>query len=446
VAGFRVGWRPPMSAADCIDPELRAGVRSARSLGIRCIKAVVKSKKKLGHEANKQAEQGIDNTKKEELAEVERAELCLSVTVHEDPKVNNLEKEFARCASATLEEKKPCLVLFRTDGEENIEGCRWILLTWIPTGCTEAERAMYIRSRGVFLSLAQQPYFLHEVFARSKKDLAWPNISQYIIQNEAAKLAVHTPTCFVNEHQPSGPLVLSPQVEPILQRLARREDPCVRLQLLGSKLPIKWTGAPGNALPTMLTLDGKAHECKGAAFLAKSVLPSAACYFATLSNNILFFVSWCPDTSMKKDMLRLLEEARYAVMRSVVLGFVTKAFAKSPQPARVVQISARDPQEIQDAIFKATDLAADSANLSAQAKEGSQKPWPIAGAPADFPTDWPAAAFPSTMPSTLHLPERLVAPWRGGGKTHTIGGGPDGVGGTTSTSRARKSIRYSHNH
>lgn len=246
-------------------------------------------------------------------------------------------------------------------------------------------------------------------------------------------------------------MALSPLVSNAVQRLARHEDPCIRLQLIGSKNPIKWSTDMGSKSgPNLLTLDGKAHDCRGPAYLAKSALPSSACFFATCHKKDLFFVLWCPETAMKKDTVRVLEEARYAVMKSIVLGCILRAF--SQPPTRVVQINAREAQDIHEAVQKAlgeepasrssvesSRQVRFSEGQSGQREGGAERPWPSPGANADWPSDWPSAAFPAAMPSTLSLPQRPVPPWRGGSKNHTIGG--DGVG-NTGSSRGRKSMRY----
>lgn len=397
--------------ADTVSQELRSAIRSARTEGVRCIHAVVST-------ATVEQETGDGNVESTKVLELGVEKIIL-----EDHLVS-LENEFVNAvANKVLPEQGARLFLFRTDREENIEGSRWLLVTWIPRSCAEAERALYMRSRPLLESLVYQPHFFTEVFAKSKADLSWANVVHALAGGEVSKPHKTIAKCSINGNIISGPLTKPAQFGKVLERFVQRDISCIRLQLVGVKSSIKWP-AWCKTGPTPLTVDAEPHECRNASHLPKSGLPLHAAFFATYiaDKGDFAFVSWCPDTSLKKDTFRVLDEARCAVLRTTVLEVVLEHFPQRPE--RIVQINARDSQELEDAIYKATNGSM-GANACGQARERretqTERFWPTAGKLPDWPEEWPLDAFTSTMPSSLCFPKRLVPPWRGGSKAHTIG-------------------------
>ena len=48
--------------------------------------------------------------------------------------------EAQHVAKMTLFTARPSFLLFRADFSENIDGCRWLLLAWLPDAVPEVER------------------------------------------------------------------------------------------------------------------------------------------------------------------------------------------------------------------------------------------------------------------------------------------------------------------
>lgn len=415
-----------MTAVEHADAQLRTSIRGARASGIRCLKAVaIVSEGENGSRSSGRI-------------------LKLAKILKEEPSAS-LDKEFARCIAALVEDSEPCLLIFRADGNENIEDSRWLLVVWLPEEATEFECALLIRSRGVLTRLVSNPVFLRELFASKKKELTWTAAFQELASPSGADTSAVGSTdvagALVTAFRAGGAVGAGPIARPsalagLLQRLVKREDGCTCLKLmLGSAAP-----------PMVATLEAKTFESRSASQLAKASLPNSACYFVVHAREELLFVLWCPEGN-PKDTSRVSEvvhprsgapNARYAVLEASVLRVVVEAFP-SPPP-RVVRVCAEKPLDIVDGANRAAEEGSGAARTSATrsltramtnaAGNGEDRPFPQVGAPADFPADWPAPAAqsPGAVPVSLALPERPVPPWRGGSKGHTIGNTSNNVG------------------
>eukprot|EP00930_Biecheleria_cincta_P036199 TRINITY_DN24836_c0_g1_i1.p1 TRINITY_DN24836_c0_g1~~TRINITY_DN24836_c0_g1_i1.p1 ORF type:complete len:426 (+),score=66.58 TRINITY_DN24836_c0_g1_i1:57-1334(+) len=414
-------------AAELVETSLRTAVQTARARYIRCLKAAVAT----GAEAS-----GSDPAPRS---------LVLAGSVAEEGGAL-LEKEFLKSVQELIEDGKPCLLLFRADTCENIDGSRWVLLTWLPPSVSETERSIYIRSRSLLSDLVAQQYFLSEHFVSKRSQLAWTSISA--AQSSSSSKRDDKMELSKAQRPPSGecsveaPLRHSSALQGLLQRLANREDSCLRLLINMRDLSSLDSKETTMIVPL---LEAKVLECRSPAQLAKGDLPSAAAFFALCSREDLLFIHWCPDRVMTRDTVgRMREDARYAVLKASVLKTVLAAFP-APGP-RLLQVDARDPQELVDNANKAADAAAlaEAAGqglmpgaISGYSAEGAspEAPWPAKGAPADWPLDWPAEATRHVrMPASLSLPARPVPWWRGGSKTTSFSSGPSA---STSTTRSK---------
>lgn len=434
-----------MAAAEIVDPQLRSSVRAARANAVRCIKTIVVGENRGAEAVPSQQAPAPPVMGSDDHVNT----LALGTVLHEDPSLP-LGEEFERCMAQLIEEDKPCLLLFRSDWMENIEDSRWVLVAWIPAQAPGPERATYVGSRGLLANIISQPYFLREYFARSRTDLKWGLVKETIKQFRPLPPALTSigaaggSDCIL----PDGPINEGSTLAATLQRFAGKHDQCLRLSLIGSKTSVKWAAShSGRSGPDLLILDAKVHECKNVMNLAKSGLPSSVCFFALFSKEDLVFVHWCPDMGMRKDAARAMEEARYAVMKRVVLQVVLKALSTPPQ--RIIQIDAREPNDILEGLGRAMEGADASVTTPAPVSARGARPadqergWPGLGAPADWPWDWPAAASEAAMPSTLAFPERHVPHWHGGSKQHSFQGEGGGLAGTGSSSRGRhKSVKF----
>lgn len=425
-----------MVAAELVDPQLRASVRGARSNAVRCLKAIIVGQSVgVGNPPSDLTTPALGSDGHGEVT------LALGSLLHEDLALS-MEEEFERCVEQLIEDDKPCLLLFRADGRENIEGSRWLLVAWMPKKAPDADRAAYMRSRGLLSDLVSQPYFLREYFAHRRLELKWRLVCSAVEDREKAPPG-SSPPVGLGCHEctlPDGPIALGASLVVLLQRFMRKEDLCLRLNLIGSKTPVKWAAQqPGSrGGPDLLILDAKTHDCKNVLNLAKSGLPSSVCFFVTFSKDDLVFVHWCPDMNLRKDAARAMEEARYAVLKRVVLQTVLKACTNPPE--RVIQIDAREQLDIHEGVIgRAVDSTSSPLPLRGSPRPADlERSWPSPGSPADWPWDWPAAASGTVMPSSLVFPERHVPHWRGGSKMHTIGtesGAPLGA-------RRHKSVKF----
>lgn len=418
-------------AAELVETSLRTAVQTARARYVRCLKAVI---------ATAAEQSGSDPAPRS---------LHLAGSVAEEGGAL-LEKEFLKSVKELIEDGKPCLLLFRADTCENIDGSRWVLLTWLPPAVSETDRSIYIRSRSFLSDLVAQQYFLSELFVSKRSQLNWASISEALpisrFQQEDKMELSKAQRPLSGECSVEAPLRHSPALQGLLQRLANREDSCLRLLINMRDLSSLDSKESTMIVPL---LEAKVLECRSPAQLAKGDLPSAAAFFALCSREDLLFIHWCPDRVMTRDAVgRMREDARYAVLKAAVLKVVLAAFP-APGP-RLLQVDARDPQELVDNANKAADAAALAEKagqglmpraISGYPAEGANAdtPWPAKGASADWPLDWPAEATRHVrMPASLSLPSRPVPWWRGGSKTTSFSSGP-----STSASRAGNKLMRS---
>lgn len=417
--------------AEFVEIPLRTAVQTARARYVRCLKAVI---------AARAEQSGSDPAPRS---------LSLAGSVAEEGGAS-LDKEFIKSVNELINDGEPCLLLFRADTCENIDGSRWVLLTWLPASVSERDRSMYIRSRSLLSDLVAQQYFLSEHFASRRSQLTWASVSaprpssnpkqDSNVESSRAQRPAS------GECSLDAPLRHSPALQGLLQRLANREDSCLRLAINTRDLTSLDARESTMIVPL---LEAKVLESRSPAQLAKGDLPSAAAFFALYSRDDLLFIHWCPDRVMTRDTVgRMREDARYAVLKAAVLKIVLAAFP-APGP-RLLQVDARDPQELVDNANKAADAAAlaeaASQDLVPRAVGGNpveganpDTHWPAKGAPADWPQDWPPEATRHVcMPASLSLPSRPVPWWRGGSKTTSFSSGP-----SSSTSTARSKLMRS---
>ncbi|CAE8725682.1 unnamed protein product, partial [Polarella glacialis] len=397
---------------------LSAGVRSARASAVRCLKAMVV---------------GGDGART----------LALACSLQEEPGAA-LEAEWERCVKNLIDSEKPCLLLLRTDEHENIDGSRWLLVAWLPQSASEAERALYMRSRSLLADLVPQPYFLRELLASDKRGLSWSAACAAMAQTVGALRARSGEEDIVGEQvlrlqrqtcsggHIEGPVTQSQSLAAFLGRLVKREDSCLRLVLSTQRAMGASSGfAPGEGGATGSQrapplLEAKVVESRTPRELAKAGLPSGACFFALCSRNPessrddLIFVHWCPDRVVGKDSsTRSFEDTRYAVLKGMVLQIVLAAFPHRP---RVLQVDAREPEDITAGTNRAVEAADGTApGIPAGAVGASEDRRPTKGY-TDWPADWPEASTAVAMPASLALPRRPVPHWRGGSKAHSISG------------------------
>jgi len=216
---------------------------------------------------------------------------------------------------------------------------------------------------------------------------------------------------------------LSQAAQGLLQRLANKEDSCLKLVVIRT------------ARQQAPQLEAKVMDCRSPSQLAKADLPSTSCFFALVTRDDLVFVHWCPDRLSRDPHTRMRDDSRYAVLKPTVLRLVLAAF---PAPPRVLQVDAREPQELADNANKADERAeadaADSKVLVPQGTggyppaDGCEPKWP-ARSKADWPFDWPKEVITAVaMPAALQLPMRPVPHWRGGSKNHSISSSAPSIG------------------
>ena len=389
-----------MSAADTVDSQLRTAVRTARSRALRCIKAIIS---------------GRSSALKADVSHT----LSLASTALDEGQ--SLEKEFQRCVKSLLEPEKPSFLLFRADTTENIEGGRWLLLAWLPDSVPEIDRTRYVRSRGLLADLVPQPYFLGELLVREPTQLVWP-VAAAVLQAKKEDnrcFAASSPKVALE-----GPVRLSPTAQSCLQRLANREESCLKLVFSGRFSLKRLPTISEQPEMTAPVLEAKVMDCRSPSQLAKSELPSTSCYFALLNRDDLVFVHWCPDRMSRDPFTRMRDDSRYAVLKPAVLKLLETL------KARLLQVEAREPQELVDHANRAderlvADLAATKTLVPqgypegyAQGYEREEKGKLLEKGKADWPMDWPKEA--EAMPANLSFFTRPVPHWRGGSKAHTI--------------------------
>lgn len=408
-----------MAGAELVDAQLRGGVRSARPGGHRCFKALV-----VGGSQGGEALGDADGKSGQRT-------LALAKALHEEEGAS-LESEFNRCVAGLVEDRVPSLFLFRTDTAENINGSRWLLVAWLPDKAPEVERAVYVRSRSLLARLVPQPYFLREFLAEKREDLTWKTARAGNDSGEeawSATLDDIISSCAsasgLTMSLPKGPVNHRKALPALLQRLANREDPCVQMLLAvsGSKL---YSGKAGCAC----TLEAQANDSRSPTQLAQANLPRKACYFVMpMRDHVLFFL-WCPDTTgVSKDHSRVVEDTRYAVLKTSVIRIILEAFPE-PKPF-VAQVEARDPQDIIEGAARAAEKAKRAALGTVDLPYVSEL-----NPERRYNT---AQAVPSTM--SIDSISRPFPPWRGGSKSHTISSGTSsrglgGVGGPSPNRRA----------
>lgn len=417
-----------MATADVVSPDLRSRVRAARAEGTRCLQVGIS---RVGAAEPSEAGDGVQR------------QLTLTQTTQEVPGAA-VDEEFVRCVKETSDENGPCLFLFRTDQRENIDGCRWLLVAWLPIRAPEAERAIYIRSRGLLADLVPQPYFLREFFASTKRELSWKAVREtgavsaggIAIKEPVAPQAKIRRTPFTEDAQ-DGLVALSISLLGKLNSFAKRDDKCLKLFFAHPVLkPGEVAKPPTAGQPA--ALEARTCEARSLTSLVESGVIDfrSCCYLAMHRDDNLVFVLWCPspsgpslkdpkDSSSRdgqshkivaedaRAFARVAEDARYALLYKAVLNAVTRIFPK-PRP-HVVQIHARD-----------TDgLDAHTQRVTAAAKAGRDQPsaherWPTPGTEAHWPEFWPSTATMSIAPVSLALPERPVPFWRGGHRGATL--------------------------
>jgi len=317
------------------------------------------------------------------------------------------------------------------------------------------------------------PVFLCEFFASRREELTWAMARKELFAapvgappgaGAADTTGVRTQAQAAAVGSRVGPVVRSPGLDGLLQRLAKREEGCTCLKLtLGPAKP-----------PAVATLDARPVECRTAKELARQpdlTRPGAVpCYLALMqSSNELLFVHWAAEGNPKgqddsrqahavlevvaghctvRDVAppQLKDGARCAALEAEVLGIVLEAFV--PPAPRALRVEAREPQDIIDGVARggedvcrAPKLARGVTRALSRA-EVEVREFPQPGAPADFPLDWPSEKLaPGAQPASLQLPERPVPPWRGGSKAHTLG-----HGGASGDSMGARRTRHSTHH
>ena len=388
-----------MAAADTVDSQLRNAVRAARSRALRCIKAIIS---------------GRSSALKADVSHT----LSLANTALDEGQ--SLDKEFQRCVKSLLEADKPSFLLFRADMTENIEGGRWLLLAWLPDSVPEIDRTRYVRSRGLLADLVPQPYFLGELLVREPTQLVWPVAAAVLKPKKEDSSSFGAPSPKVALE---GPVRLSQTAQSCLQRLANREESCLKLVFSG-RFSLKRLQTISEQLGPQMTapvLEAKVMDCRSPSQLAKTELPSTSCYFALLNRDDLVFVHWCPDRMSRDPFTRMRDDSRYAVLKSAVLSLLLETLK-----VRLLQVEAREPQELVDHANRAderlvADLAASKALVPLGYPERSERvgaKFPEKGK-ADWPMDWPKEAEPA-MPANLSFFVRPVPHWKGGSKAHSI--------------------------
>ncbi|CAJ1368309.1 unnamed protein product [Effrenium voratum] len=232
-----------MAAADTVESQLRNTVRAARTRSLRCVKAII--------------------AKKSSNLDPDSVTYTLALANSAPDEGQSLDKEFQRCVKGLLEPEKPSFLLFRADLCENIDGSRWLLLAWLPDVVPEIDRARYVRSRGLLADLVPQPYFLSELLAREVKSLVWSSAAAALSRTRRPKeaeedLPAKPPTL----EAPQGPLRLSQAAQGLLQRLANKEDSCLKLVVIRT------------ARQQAPQLEAKVMDCRSPSQLAKADLPS----------------------------------------------------------------------------------------------------------------------------------------------------------------------------
>jgi len=403
-----------------VDEQLRTAIATARSGFLRCLKAV------------------IITTIDSESGERKR-KLTFASSLEEDAASGEtIEKEFEKCIFSLVQDAKPCLLLFRCDHFENIDGSRWLLIAWVPGDLDEAERALYLRSRNVLADLVTQQYFLTEILADDRKKLTWSTARaamarQATFQDEKVPPRLRSDTSRAAEAK--LPLIPSPTALGLIQRLVNQEDSCLRL-LISNVHALNSNNNQSSA--PVPELEAKVVDAQTPGKLSKENLPSSACYFALYvpRGHDLLFIHWCPERMVTRDSIhRMREDAQYAVLKASVMQQVLAAFPE-PKPA-LLQVDAREAQDLVEAANRAAEA---ESYREAHAEEiqpyvhrstawftEDQNPIPPS---VKYPTktnaDWPngfppEAAKNVAMPSSMVFPSRPVPPWRGGSKITQIG-------------------------
>merc|ERR1740138_307076 len=157
-----------MAAAEQVDPLLKAGVHNARADGVRCFKTVVRCAKAAAAEPLEDDEDYEDEEEPEAMYYLKLTHML------KEQHGKSLEDEFKNCLKEFLNDTAPCLLLFRADVQENLQSSRWLLLAWLPEAAPETERMAHLRSCGQLSRTVPEPYFLRELLASRRRELAWP--------------------------------------------------------------------------------------------------------------------------------------------------------------------------------------------------------------------------------------------------------------------------------
>jgi len=285
-----------------------------------------------------------------------------------------------------------------------------LLVTWVPETSPEARRAECVRNRALLSGAVPQPFFLREHFAAKRAELTWAAAGNSENHTAAAAPVAQRVSSVAVGQTVQGPITCSSSAEDLLKTFAQQKDTVVRLQLAAGK-----ASQAGGAI-----LEGKVHDCRSVAHLAKSALPSSPCFLVCAAKGDIVFVLWCPSsgsTRESKDAPRLVEETRHAVMKGAALSAVLGVLPEKPK--LVVQFDAREAQDIHDGLLRTLE-ASPAPPWPARGPDGAERGWPAPGAPGDWPCDWPSSALEAARPSTMVLFERPVPPWRGGSKAHSV--------------------------
>jgi len=397
-----------MACAEDVDDDLRMKVLNARQKGLRCFKAIV-----IGSQ---------------------KRVLALAHEVIEDP-TETLDEEFVRAMAETVEDKSPCLLLFRTDQRENIDGCRWLLIIWIPDGSSQIERSIVVRSRNLLCQLVPHPYFLREYFVGNRKKLTLAAARGATAPSVAVEKVDASPALNCN----AAPVLpdsfnRSSVLNDLLGRFASKQDPCVRLRLnsVGPQKSAKAglanivrsaSAASKLEHPNMPVLDCQVCEARSPAQLT-GVLSSYSCFFAMHLRDAILFLFWCPEGrgAGPRDCARSVDDARHAVLKATVLNTLLDFFpGKKP---RVIQIEAREQQEILEG---ASVAAARCSSMDSD----------------DRSTSLGSLLTPAAnVPCAMGFPERPVPPHRGGTKAHTITSCSGNAGTSGGASRDRPDLHH----
>lgn len=351
-----------MAWAENVDSQLRTTIRSARRSGVRCIKTIV-----VGHSGGAGGEgrwAAGGHT------------LALATTVQEEHGAS-LGAEFERCVAAIADDAAPSMLLFRVDERENVDGSRWLLVTWVPSASPLAERSTCVRSRYLLLGLVPQPYYLSELMADERSGLTWAaaRAANAVLLREtglstpelvSAKEPVSFRCLSVSLPTMQRSLEHDESLAALLTRFANKEEPSLMLRIRAPRArarvetdfdggaPDAEGAAPPRAESEHITLIGKACQWRTPSQIVGSTkLPSSACYMAMMVREDLLFVLWCPEEAAEQK--KRLGDARCALLKTEVLEVLMSAFGE--KRPRVLQVHARDKKDITDGAMTAKPIA-----------------------------------------------------------------------------------------